>query len=361
MGAFRFRWTSLFFYVGLVAVVAVAILGIIKLQEPVTDWLSDYENSMSKYKVQEIFDEYFKDPDAEKLISMCEKKPEYNAPDTFETAVDRFELRFKGKEISYGYAAGTERKKIIVKADGVKFATFSIKEKEERSKYGRTLYELDGIDLFYDQPTESGKVKVPFSYTVYANGMELDETYLIEENIKEDPRDYVPDGAYFFTYKRYEIGGLYGKPVFTAKDGSGVEVPLSFDITTGEYGCRFEYSEELKDRYGEYVTEAMHGYAVYMQNDARFKTIKQYFDPDSELYQNIYENPGSFVWEHDGYRFGETELSEFFDYGGVISCRIAFDHILEKKKSEDYIDRIDLTVYLHECGGEYKIFYMVTN
>ena len=56
MEAFKFRLTSLFFYVTLVVVVAVAILGIIKLQEPVTDWLADYETSMSKYKVQEIFE-----------------------------------------------------------------------------------------------------------------------------------------------------------------------------------------------------------------------------------------------------------------------------------------------------------------
>ncbi len=335
MEAFKFRLTSLFFYVTLVVVVAVAILGIIKLQEPVTDWLADYENSMSKYKVQEIFEEYFKEPDAEKLISMCEKKPEYNAPDTLETAIDRFALKFKDKEITFGYAAGSERKKIIVKADGVKFATFTIKEKEEPSKYGRTLYELDSVDLFYDAPTESGRVKVPSSYTVYANGMKLDETYLTEENVKEDPRDYVPEGAFFFTYKTYAISGLYEKPVFTAKDGSGADAALALDENTGVYGCRYEYSEELITQYGEYVTEALHGYAAYMQNDLRFKYIKEYFDPDSDLYTSIYENPGSFVWEHDGYRFGETEVSEFFDYGEVLSCRVAFDHILEKKKSED--------------------------
>ena len=361
MHGFRFRWTTMFFYITLTLVVAAAILGTIKLQEPVKDWLSDYENSMPKYKVQEIFDDYFKEPDAVTLISMCEKKPVYNEPDTFDDAVERFSQRFKDKEITYGYAAGSNGKKILVKADGVKFASFTIKEKEELSKYGRTLYELDTVDLVYDTPTESGKVKLPERFTAYVNGMELGEAYLKEENIKEDTRDVVPEGAYFFTYKRYAIGGLYNVPTFTVKDEHGNEVELSYDEQSGEYYYKDEYSEDLKNQFGDYVTEALHGYAAYMQNDLRFKYIKEYFDPDSDLYQNIYENPGGFVWEHDGYRFGETSLSEFFDYGEVISCRVAFDHILEKKKAEDYVDRIDLTVYMHKCGEVYKIFYMVTN
>ena len=289
---FRFRWTTMFFYITLILVIAAAIIGTIKLQEPVKDWLYDYERSLPKYKVEELFEEYFKEPDAEKLIEMCENKPVYNEPDTFDNAVERFALKFKDKEITYGYAAGSNGRKILVKADGVKFASFTIKEKEEQSKYGRTLYELDRVDLVYDTPTESGKIKLPERFTAYVNGMELGEEYLKEENIKEDQRDAVPDGAYFFTYKRYAISGLYNTPTFTATDDKGNEIELSYDEERGEYYCKYEYSDELKDRFGEYVTEALHSYAAYMQNDLRFKYIKEYFDPDSELYTNIYENPG---------------------------------------------------------------------
>ena len=96
-----------------------------------------------------------------------------------------------------------------------------------------------------------------------------------------------------------------------------------------------------------------------MQNDGSFGDVKKYFDPDSVLYEDIRLNPGSFVWEHDGYRVENITASEFFDYGGgVFSCRVTLDHILIKNGKENYTDRVDITWYLHEVGEEYKIFYM---
>ena len=361
MKFFKLRWTSVLFYIALVVIIAAGMTAVLLLQKPVRDWLSDYEASQPKYEVQRIFEEYFEHPDAEKLISMSEDKPTFNAPDTFEDAVKRYADNIEGKKMTFGYVAGSDRRSVNIKADGKRVARFSIKPKEEKSKYGRELYELDRINLFFEDPVEFVSVSLPETFTAYAGGIEITEDHLVQSDVKDDPRDFVPEGAYFFKYKAYTLTGLYSEPVITVKDGVGNDVPLEYDEENRLYSCRYEYSEELKEKYSAYVLEAMKRYAIYMQDDARFKTVKDYLDPDTDLYTNIYENPNSFVWEHDGYFFENEQTSEFFDYGEAISCRVGFDHHLTKKGKEDYIDKCDYTLYLHMKDGEYKIYYMVTH
>lgn len=361
MKFFKLRWTSVLFYITLAVIIAAGIIAVLALQKPVREWLADYEAAQPKYEVQRIFERYFESPDAAELIAVSGDKPAFKAPDTFDDAVKRYAESIEGKKMTFGYVAGSDRKKVNVKADGKRVARFSIKEKEEKSKYGRTLYELDGIDLFFEEPNEYVSVALPQTFTAYAGGMELTDEYLISSDVKDDPRDFVPEGAFFFTYKAYMVTGLYNMPEITVKDRDGNDVPLQYDEEQRLYSCRYEYSEELKQQYSDYVLEAMKHYAIYIQDDARFKTVAGYLDPDTDLYRNIYENPGSFVWEHDGYFFENEQTSDFFDYGGVISCNVKFDHHLTKKGRDDYVDKCDYTLYLHLKDGEYKIYYMLTH
>lgn len=360
MKILKFRPSSLLFYITIIIITAIALLFIIGTEKNISDLLYDYEYSQAKYKVEDIFNEYFSKPDAQYLISLTDA-PSFNAPDTLQTATDKFKSKFENAEITYSYVAGSDRKIINVKANGEKFARFSIKPSDEKSKYGFSLYELDKITLYYDTPAESAVVKIPFFCTAYADGMELTDEYLKEDNIIEDSRVDIPEGAYLFTYKRYSVSGLYNKPLITVKDGEGNEKSLSYDEEKDEYYYSYEYSEALQAEYGDYVIAAIKAYSAYMQNDSRFRDVRDYFDSTTQLYQGIYENPGSFVWEHDGYRFENESASRFYDYGGVISCRVKIDHILEKENREDYTDVVDLILYLRVVDGVYKIYHMTSN
>ena len=78
--AFKFRWTSLLFYIALCMIIAAGLIAILALQKPVKEWLADFENTYETYKpknqIQRIFDEYFAEPDVEELIALAEEKPE---------------------------------------------------------------------------------------------------------------------------------------------------------------------------------------------------------------------------------------------------------------------------------------------
>jgi len=353
--------------------IAAGLVAVIVVQKPVKEWLAEFEESYEVYKpknqIQKIFDEYFAEPDISVLLSMSKDKPEYNAPDTYEDAVARYASKLTGKTMTYGYLVGSDQKVINVKADGVVVARFSVKEVDTKVynivvfKLTEPVYELDTVNLFFDKPKETANVKIPERFTAYADGIELTEEYTTASGIKEDERDTVPEGAFLFTYKVCSVTGLYNKPTVTAKDENGNEVPLQYDEEKNLYSYKYEYSEELKAELSDYVTKAMEHYAIWMQNDydADFSRVKPYFDPNTQLYEDIRLNPRLFVWEHDGYKFANEQTSEFFDYGDVVSCRVKFDHILTKKGKEDYIDKNDHTVYLRKVDGEYKIFYMVSH
>jgi hypothetical protein len=365
--AFKFRWTSLLFYIALCMIIAAGLIAILALQKPVKEWLADFENTYETYKpknqIQRIFDEYFAEPDVEELIALAEEKPEYNAPDTYEDAVERYAAKLRGKTMTYGYLAGTDQKVINVKADGALVARFFVREKEEKNKYDQPIYELDKIILFYEKPLDSINIMLPERYRAYADGVEISDEYVTASGIKDDERDSVPEGAFLFTYKVCSMTGLYQTPKIKVTDDKGNEVQLDYDEEKNLFSCKYEYSEELKEQYSEFVIEAMTKYATWMQNDydSDFYRIKPYFDQNTQLYEDIRLNPRLFVWEHDGYKFENVETSEFFDYGGVISCRVKFDHILTKRGKENYVDKNDHTVYLREVDGEYKIFYMVSH
>ncbi len=103
-------------------------------------------------------------------------------------------------------------------------------------------------------------------------------------------------------------------------------------------------------------------YACRMQNDASFSQCKGYFEPDTALYEQIRQNPGSFVWDHNGYTFEDEWTGEYYMYSeGLFSCRVKFNHILHMNGKEDHPDLVDLVIYLRtDADGEYKIFAMET-
>lgn len=352
--------TAPLFYLGLLAfTITMMVLIVSFVTSQVNDWLYDYEYSQAKYKIEEIFDEYFSHPDI-KQLSEYAGLPEYNEPEDAAVALDYMQAFINGKKITYSYVAGSNQTVMNVKADGEKFARFSIRKSEDKSPYGYDLYELDKIELYYQTPQYSGSIQVPFYCTVYANGLLLSGEY-ITDRIDTDDRISIPEGAYEFYALKYEISGLYSAPVLTVFDASGKELtPKQND--DGSYIVEFSYNDALKAEYSDYVIKAMQAYAAYMQDDEKFRNIRDYFDKTTELYNNIYDNPGSFVWPHDGYRFENAAASEFYAYGDdCFSCRVVFDHVLEKKGSEDYYDHLDMTLYLHKTDGDFVIYFMLSN
>ena len=365
MKLFKIRPGTVIFYVVLAFIVLVMMLATFSMKDGIEAMLYDYENSLPKYTVEKIFEENFKNPDFNYLISLCEEKPHINPGSDITDLIEILEDKIEDKEITYSYVAGTQRMGVNVKAGGEKFARFTIKESEKKTPHGNPVYVLDKVTLYYDEPTITLKFKLPFNCKVTVGDVLLEGDYVTETDISEDRRTSIPEsasGAYLFTSYRCEISGLYSVPEIVCTNDKGEQVELTYNEESGEYEYNWKFDDALKEEMTPFVLEAIHAYAAYMQADMSWKEIRGYFYKESELYDRIYENPNSFVLDHDGYYFENDQTDEFFMYeNGIVFCRVKFTQVLTRKYKEDFKDYVDLNLYMKQVDGQWKIFEMETN
>ncbi len=353
------RFAIVIFYAGIIAFIVAVMIGVSALKKEVTSYLADYEANQPQYTVESIFYEYFAQPDFNKLIEMTEYTETEFAKK--EDIVSYLENKTAGKTIEYIYVAGSNKSKINVKADGEKFASYTVETENELSEHGFERYKLGQVKLFY-KAEEYVNMTVPFNCTVYVNGKELSDEYITEKDITDDNRDIIPDGTYKFTYKKYSASGLMSEPQVIIRDRNGDTVAADYDGETKTYSYKFKYDESMREVHEAYVLEGMKMYARRIQNDASFSECKPYFEPGTDVYERIRKNPASFVWDHDGYSFADEWTGEYYMYSdGVFRCHVKFNHILHKKGKPDHPDPVDLILYLRVGeDGVYRIYDMET-
>ena len=353
---------SLIFYIGLGVIVLGALIAIFKFNGYLEKYLADYEATRPKYTVENIFKEYFEAPD---FVTLTEKAG-CNISDSFnkqEDLIKYFENLTKDKNITHVYVAGSDKTKVNVKADGKKFAAFTVKKSSKPSEYGFDVYELDEIKLFYSAD-HSVKFRIPFNYKAMVNGVLLTDEHKTKTGITDDKRETIPEGTYKFSYDEYEVKGLILPPEFALYDSKNNEVTAKYDEENNIYTADFVYDDTLKTQHESFVLEAAEKYAGRIQNSGvTMNTIKKYFEYGTETYERIRLNPNSFVWDYDSYHFENESTGNYYAYDeNTFSCNVEMIQVMCKKGQKDYREKINVTLYLR-CGedGKYMIYDLQTN
>ena len=203
-------------------------------------------------------------------------------------------------------------------------------------------------------------VHAPAGYKVTLGELSLTDEYTAEtyENGKALP--HFPSDVLGLPFVTYKVTSLYEIPeTFTAVDENGAAAEYDYDADALIYTVKVNYSESLRADHEKFVTDAITGYAAFMQADSSLKKIKDYFDTSTVLYDSI-EAAGKDLWmvkDHDGYEFTDIEVGEFCQLNeSTFSCHISFTHVLFREDKEDRPDVIDMYVFLHLVDGEYKIY-----
>lgn len=353
---------SLIFYIGLGVIVFAAIIAIGKFNGYLEKYLADYEATRPKYTVENIFKEYFEAPD---FVTLTEKAG-CNIPDGFnkqEDLIKYFENLTKNKNITHVYVAGSDKTKVNIKADGKKFAAFTVKKSSKPSEYGFDVYELDEIKLFYSFD-HSVKIRIPFNHKASVNGILLTDEYKTKTGITDDKRETIPEGTYKFTYDEYEVKDLLLSPEVTVYDSKNSVVTPGYDEENGIYTADFVYDDATKEKYEDFVLQAVENYAGRIQNSGvTMNTIKKYFEYGTQTYERIRKNPGNFVWYYDSQHFEEEWTGEYYSYDDkTFSCKVKMIQVMCKRGQNDYREKINVTLYLR-CGedGKYMIYDLQTN
>ncbi|MFY9381248.1 MAG: hypothetical protein WAO54_03395 [Eubacteriales bacterium] len=365
------------FYVIYFTFIFLFVAAVLLLTGIVKDRLAEYESVQPKYKAAEIFDKYFNPVDFGALLSDAKYEAEGATADEIE---DYLRGQIADSEITYAIASSDKEDEVkyIVKAGDKKFAAIILKKSDIKSEHGYATYELDSIELYVsvrheeDSPTYTITISVPAGYTAYIDGVALTAKYKTETVINEDAFRYYPDGVNGVLFDVYVVSDLESPPAkVTAADPTGKEAAVSAIDGDGyerSYIASVNSDDALRAEYSEYITEAIEGYAAYMQKDKRFSSISKYFDPSSELYNTV-KAAGGDLWmviDHDSYEFKDVNLDEFYNWGtisdgDVISCRISFLHILHRSGRDDFLDVVDMTVFLRKTDDGYKIYKWYNN
>ncbi len=368
------------FYLIYFSCLVVVILAITVALGILSQRLAEYESAQPKYVAATVFAKYF-EPTVDYSALLADAK--YSAGDaTVAEITDHLTKVISNGKLSYslGSASAENAATYIVKAGKVKIAAINLVLSDETTDHGYETYKFDSIELFVSTKTDTTElppdtepvekftvtVHVPEGYSVMIGETVLTEAGIVDyfknkDVIKNLPSDI--EGVDYCTYRAIYEESWPG--VVTVMDENGNELECTKDEDTLTYTAGVSYSEKLKEELGTFVTDAITGYAAYMQADKSFSKIKGYFDPETELYDSI-EKAGKDLWmvmDHDSYEFTDVKVGEFFALSEtVVTCHISFNHLLYKDGKTTRPDMIDMYVFLHKTAdGEYKIYEWKNN
>lgn len=326
--------------------------------------LADYESTLPEHVAQDMFEKYFTDFDALKILrDTGAEAPEF---DTLEDMAARIEESIKGKELSYSPSSvgldNTKEAYYVKYSDGekdVKVATFTVEKSDKKSKKGFATYELGEVEL-YCIPMEDVVIKAPTGYAVTLNGKPLGEKYITGDPIETESCKHMRDGGVGITYTLYTVPGLCKIPEIKVTTPKGEESAVT--LKDGVYEAAIVYSKELQERFGERMIQAAKAYATYMQNDCSFRKVDPYFLTGTDIYNFIRTSQTMWVIDHDSYYFEDESATEFYEYAeGVYSCRVKLKHVLKRSRMEDHVDYMDVTYYFIIDRGDGVVYASSNN
>lgn len=383
-------WKIIYWSVILLLILTVVIV-VARTLGKITDFLTEYEEVQPKHLAEEVFRKYFSPFNYDSLRAESDEEKKLTEFESEEDIKAYINALIDGKELSYHptsvgtsgtapaalklkdpsqyfidtfNAKGTLR--YAVKAGESKIAEFTLDHSEDPSDIsprGFVRYRLSGISVYY-YPHESISVKIPETFTAYLNGKPIGESHKLAD-VREttEHENHLPDGVAGITYIAYTVKGLYKKPELTIVSNMGESCTPVYNEEGNYYTCDI-YSEKLKNEYSDYVIKAVEGYCAYIQETTvKTSEIQGYFDTSTKLWKSIMDNPYYFVIDHSGWFFVNQTASEFYRYSdSLFSCRVSLDHHLTIPGKEDYVDHVDLTLYLRrDQDGVYRIYDTFAN
>ena len=323
---------TVIFYVIYFALVIAAVVGIFSLLDPLEDWLTKYQASQPEEKCAEVFAQLFEDPDWAAIYDLSGTEDTlYEGRDAYaaymENIVGDSELTYS--ETSAGLSGNH---KYIVRANGKKVAVFLLTPMPE-DESGITHWQLGDVEIFFKRTQSVTVEKLP-EHTVYINGTPLDESHVIR-SIETAAESYLPEGVYGYQLQTVQLDGLLVQPEITLKDAQGNAVEMALN-EQGILSPVLPELEAMTEEERKFAIEAAKTNAQYAIRAIGSSKLKQYFDPESETFQNIRKTP-VFINGYLSYYFIQRsfEVSQFCRYSdGSFSANVALE--LRVQRDEKY-------------------------
>ena len=351
------RTITIIFYTVYFVMVAAILAGMFFLNGWLEDWLVSYEASRPTTRCQEVFDEYFADPNWAELYDLAGiADTPYEGAEAFASVmvqkVGLQELSFV--ETSAGLSGGH---KYLVKLGEETLGYFTL---VDNAPQGAEIpdWQLGEISLNHSYP-KSVTIQKMDDLTVYVNGVALTDDHTIQIGTTAVEK-YLEDGLHGPRIYTQYLEGLMCEPTVTATDAEGNSVEVSYNTEAGMYVVQTESNTISTEEYDRVVATAK-TYALRMIEMASANELAKYFDSSSQIYNTIVKiDPWMQEWFFSSYEWGQESVTGYFRHSDkLFSVHVDLTmHVTRTDGSvKEYV--VDHSFFFEKQGGTWKCVNMI--
>jgi len=351
------RTITLIFYTVYFVMVAALLAGMFFLNNWLEDWLVNYEASRPTTRCQEVFDEYFADPDWGDLYHLAGiPDTQYEGAESFVSVMERKVgiLDLSYVETSAGLSGGH---KYLVKLGEETLGYFTLVDKAPQ---GAEIpdWQLGEISLNYTYP-ESVTIQKMDDLTVYVNGVALtdDHTIQIGTTVVEK---YLDDGLRGPRIYTQYLDGLMCEPTVTATDAAGNAVDVSYNADKDLYVVQTEQNTISAEEYDR-VLETAKTYSLRMIEMASANELAKYFDANSQIYKTIVKiDPWMQEWFFRSYEWGQESITGYYRHSDNLFS-VHVDLTMHVTRTDDTVKEyaVDHSFFFEKQNGKWKCVNMI--
>lgn len=322
---------------------------------PLRSWLVKYEASQPERKCAEVFEYLFADPDWKVLYGLAgvedtafEDENAYAA--YMEAKVGDAALTYT--ETSAGLSGDC---KYIVRFGDEKIATFTLTNNTDKAA-DIPAWELGTVEVFFDRCESVTVEKLP-GYTVYINGVALDDSYTVRTTATR-AEEYLPEGVHGYRTEQQDIDGLLVQPEVTVLDEHGNAVTMAQDPETGIYAPVLPAAPEMTEEERNLALKAAKADAKYSMRAITAAELRKYFDANTQVYEDIISNP-VYVQNYKSYSFNEdtAAVSEYCRYSDkLFSANVKLTMNVIRSNGTTKVFELDKTYFFTlNAAGNYLV------
>lgn len=347
---------SVIFYTIYFILVVAIVGGLLFTNNWLTGWLENYELAQPTTKCDEVFNQYFADPDWAALYEMA------GIADTLYEGSDAFVSYMNGKvtgEITYvetsaGLSGG--HKYLLKHADEVLGYFTLVDNAPKDAELPDWQFGQVSLNYAYNQSVSVQKMA---DQIVYVNGVALtdDHTIQIGTTLAEN---YLSNGIHGPQIHTQYLDGLMQEPTVTATDSEGNALNVTYNAESDLYVVQTALNTMSQDELDRAMGTAK-TYALRMIEMVSKNELAKYFDTNSQSYKTIVSiDPWMQEWFFSSYEFANEAVDGFYRYtDDLFSVHVRLSMFVTRTDATVKEYTVDHTFFFEKQGSTWKCVNMV--
>ena len=344
----------IFYIIFFLGILAIYTFTYFKLQD-LQDWLIRYEAAQPTRKFEEVFDQYFTDPDWGLLYDAAGVEgTSFEGKDAFVSYMDAKvgDQQLTGLETSNGLS---KDKKYIVRLGDEKLASFTLVDQNHAvEKTDIPDWQLGTVELFFERQG-TYYVETLQGQQVTVNGQPLDEKSIIRISTTK-ANEYLPEGVSAPMTALHQVDGLMVKPQVAVTDASGNSVEVSYDEQTRTFTVPALQPQEISEADREWALSAIKTYAMYMSAKGGLENeLADYFQRGTELFKTFTSMERTWNQRYADHSFSDEKVTDYVRYNdNIFSARVSVTLHLVRKDGSEKVSQLDQSMFFENKNGTWK-------